>query len=277
MPRTIGALMAAAGDNPYSAHILVNGSTDETVHIARALAAADTRLHVHEIATADKANAWNRYLYDIAPTEPGAQTHIFLDGDIVPSAGSFDALANALAQNPQAYGAGALPITGRSRQAWSRRLLEKSYISGNLYALSASALVAIRDADIRMPYGAKGEDGLLTYLLLTDLKAGTDDTHTYRIINPAEATFQFDSLDLRSNDVKVMHGRLKRYAERHFQKQILYAMLKKNGLSALPENIYDIYTRGNLAKTKPRLDPINFVYDMATRRALLRKAIGKVS
>lgn len=275
LPRTIGALEAAAGKRPFSAHILVNGSTDETVHIARLLAKADLRLTVHELPVADKANAWNRYVHDIAPNQADIHTHIFLDGDITPSAGSFAALADELAIAPRAYGAGALPITGRSRRSWSRRLLEKNYLSGNLYALTQTALDALLHADIKMPYGAKGEDGILTYLLLTDLQAGRDDTHTYRIINPPEATFQFDSLDLRSNDFQIMHRRMKRYAERHFQKQILYALLKKHGLSALPEDIYDIYTNERLAEVKPRHDPLNYIYDIAIRRTLLRHACQK--
>lgn len=265
LPRALGALEAAAHHERLQVHILVNGSTDGTAAIANAFVAVDRRVHVHESMIGDKANAWNDYVHRIAGE---ADMHVFLDGDIVPCPVSFNALAISLAANPKAYAAAALPGSGRSRRAWSRRLVANRYLSGNLYALSGAGLEAIRKRAIRMPFGAKGEDGLLAYLLLTDLKAGRDDSHRERIAVSAGAFFEFDSLGLNARDLATYRKRLKRYSERHFQKQILYRRLKEGGVAAMPENIYDIYTEDATARLAPRRDLVNFWVDRAVLKQL---------
>jgi len=266
--RCVGALEKASGGRPYQAHILVNGCTDNTLQIANTLAATDNRLQVHETMVADKATAWNDYVFRIAGPAP---VHVFMDGDIQPSANAFSALEDALKQNSRAYGAAALPITGRSQRLWARRLIVNRYISGNLYALSDLGLRAFQENNIRLPYGAKGEDGLITYLLLTDMKGGKDDTHRYRVEVAPEATFEFDSLSAHLRHVKIYKKRLQRYAERHFQKQILYHLLKRDGVAAMPDNIYDIYTDESMRPLKPRLDPVNYWFD---REALRKLRLG---
>lgn len=265
LPRCIGALEAAAGGEVYRAHILVNGCTDNTLGVAKMLASADSRLSVCELPVGDKANAWNDYVFRLAPK---ADVHAFIDGDITPSADSIAALAASLRGQPRAYGAAALPITGRSRRNWTIRLFMNRYLSGNLYALSNDALESFRQQELPIPFGAKGEDGIITYLLLTDFHGGENDGHEDRIVVCEGATFEFDSLQANWRDVKLYHHRLKRYSERHFQKKILYRLLKENGASAMPENIADIYTKEKVAELRPRLDPLNFWYDRATLKGL---------
>jgi len=269
--RCVGALDAAAAGGDYRAHIMVNGASDETLGVARTLAAADRRISAHYLPVADKANAWNDYVYRIAPD---AETHIFIDSDARPSAGAFPALHQALQRSPRAYGAGALPATGRSRRAWAERLLLNSYLSGNLYALSKQALAAMRAKKIHLPIGAKGEDGLITYLLLTDLIGGRDDSHRDRIVIAEDATFEFDRLTANWRDVKTLHRRLLRYSERRLQKQILYSQLKQRGLAAMPGNIREIYSRENMRALRPRLDPLNYWYDRVMLKRLRRPHTG---
>ncbi len=267
----IGALDAAAAGQDYRAHILVNGSTDETYSVAKAFAAADRRITAHFLPVADKANAWNDYVYRIAPD---ACAHIFIDGDVRPSAGAIHALSSALQHAPQAYGAAALPATGRSRRAWATRLISNHYLSGNLYALSQSVLSYIRARNICLPFGAKGEDGLISYLLLTDLIGGSDDSHRDRVVIADGATFEYDSLALNWRDVKILHRRLLRYSERHLQKIILYHLLKQHGVAAMPDNIYEIYSSENIRQLRPRLDPVNFWYDRVMLKRVRRQNLG---
>ena len=273
MPRCIEALEAAADGLDYRAHILANGCKDGTVSIARALAAGDARLRVHENPVGDKANAWNAYVYDLTGSESGAgagaaAAHMFLDGDIRPGSGAFAHLARALDENPGAYAAAALPGSGRSRERWAAALSRNHYLSGNLYALSDAALAAFRARRLRLPFGAKGEDGLISYLLLTDLEGGRNDTHKDRIAVCDAARFEFDPLKLNLTDLETYRRRLNRYAERHFQKQILYRLLKECGAGAMPDNIYDIYTAQAMAALKPRRDPVNFWFDLAALKRL---------
>lgn len=276
LPRCAGALDAAGLGASDQTHILVNGCTDNTLAAAKLLAAADRRITVHELPVGDKANAWNEYVHRIA--DPSVPVHVFLDGDITASEGAVTALGAALTEAPDAYGAAALPAAGRSRRDWATLLLANNYLSGNLYALSGAGVAAFRREAIHLPFGAKGEDGLITYLLLTDLKGGPDDSHKKRIVIAEEATFEFDSLQANWRDFELYRRRLRRYSERHFQKQVLYRLLKERGADAMPETIYEIYTQETLASLHPRPGPVNYWFDRATlKRLRAKKALSGAS
>lgn len=266
LPSCIGSLARAGLGADDKAHILVNGCTDNTRMIASTLGAADDRIETHELPVGDKANAWNEYVHRLA--DPSVKTHVFIDADVQASEGAISALSDALDHAPDAYAAAALPAAGRSRRNWAMALLVNNYLSGNLYALSGAAITAFRNKNLRLPFGAKGEDGLITYLLLTDFKGGEDDSHRDHIVIAEDATFEFDSLAINLRDIKLYGRRLRRYSERHFQKQILYRLLKTHGVKAMPDSISEIYTPGNLAQLRPRLDPVNVWFDLATLRSL---------
>lgn len=269
LPRCIAALNAERDSATFDIHILVNGCSDDTALVAATLAAADPKISVHEMPVGDKAHAWNEYVHRLAGK---AATHVFLDGDIRPSTGAIPALAGALRDAPLAYGAAALPASGRSRLYWAKQLLENNYLSGNLYALSQEALRRFHAEDIRLPFGAKGEDGIISYLLLTDFAGGENDRHKERIVMALDATFEFDPLTFNARDAAIYHRRLRRYSERHFQKSILYPQLKAHGISAMPDNIYSIYTKNALRRLRPRRHPVNYWFDAATLRRLRRNS-----
>lgn len=259
LPRCIEALDGAAAGSDYVVHILENGSKDQTALMARAFSAADDRIHVHRLPIADKANAWNEYIHRIA--DP-ADIHIFIDADVVAWRGAFRAFALAFEASKNALGAAGLPTSGRSRRQWTARLFNDRCLSGNLYALSGKALDLMRAREIRMPIGLIGEDGLLSYLLRTDLKGGSEDTHRERIAIATGAFFEFESLGLNVRDLNVYRRRLRRYSLRYFQDEILYAILKGQGVGAMPEYIEDIFTADSVARLSPRRDFQNYFIDL---------------
>ncbi|MEX0645125.1 MAG: glycosyltransferase family A protein [Parvularculaceae bacterium] len=259
LPRCIEALDGAAAGSDYVVHILENGSKDQTALVARAFSAADDRIHVHRLPIADKANAWNEYIHRIA--DP-ADFHIFIDADVVAWRGAFRAFSLAFEASKGALGAAGLPTSGRSRRQWTAKLFNERCLSGNLYALSSKALDLIRAREIRMPVGLIGEDGLLSYLLRTDLKGGREDTHRERIAIATGAFFEFESLGLNVRDLGVYRRRLRRYALRYFQDTILYSILKEEGLRSMPEYIEDIYTSANVERLAPRRELQNYFIDL---------------
>jgi glycosyltransferase involved in cell wall biosynthesis len=269
LPRCLGALLEAAGDADCQIHVLENGSTDHTARVAKALAAADPRIHVHELLLGDKSNAWNEYVHRLAPA---ADTHVFIDGDVRPDKDSLRALEAALRDHPEAYAAAALPATGRSRRGWAARLIGESYISGNLYALPERTLAEFRARPIHLPVGAFGEDGLLSYIFVTDFRGGRDDSHRDRIVVADDAHFVFDSLTLNARDIDIYRRRMLRYSQRYFQNEILYEILKARGLRALPTHVREIFTRENLAPFLPRLNPRYFFSDRAVLKRLRAEA-----
>ncbi len=262
LPRCIAALDPATAGMDYHAHVMTVGGDYETVMTARALAAADKRLSVHELPVSDRANAWNDYVFRIA--DPDARVHIFTDASVRAGAGAIAALDSILAARSKAYGASGFPVTGRSRRRWAKRLFLNHYLSGQLYALSRKAVCEFRARDLRLPYGAEGVDGLVSYLLLTDFAGGADDTHKDRIAPAIAATFEFDSLRPSLAGLAAYGGRLARHSERHFQKVARYRVLKEEGAKAMPEQMSDVLTPQAVARLRPRLGPINFWLDLST-------------
>lgn len=272
LPQCLKALDAAAAGGEYVVHIMENGSSDQTASVARTFAAADPRINAHHLSLGDKSNAWNEYVHRVAGD---AEMHVFIDGDVRPSANSFKALNEAFQASPQSYAAAALPATGRSRKSWAARLFLNSYLSGNLYAVRGTAARLIRERNIRLPIGSVGEDGILSYLMLTDLKGGRDDSHKERIAVATDAFFEFDSLQINARDLQIYRRRLRRYSRRYFQTQILYAMLKEGGVGAMPEKIESIYTPQSLAGLRPRLDPVNYFVDREMLKRLRAEAASR--
>ena len=261
----VGALDAAAPGGVFRAHIMVNGDHDETLAAARSLAAADRRVTTHYLSIPDKANAWNDYVYRIAGA---GEAHVFIDGDAKPSANAISALCAALQENPEAYGAAALPVAGRSRRFWAERLIKNRYLSSNLYALSAEALALIRAQSIHLPLGLKGEDGLISYLLHTDFEGGADDSRREHIVVVEDATFEHEPLSLNWADLKKLHMRLSQFSERRLQGYILYDLLKEKGVAAMPDAIYEICSGEQVRTLTPRINPIHYWYDRAVLKRL---------
>lgn len=55
--RTLRSLEEACGDRAFKAHVIVNGSTDQSAAIVHRLAREDRRIVGHEFEIGDKANA----------------------------------------------------------------------------------------------------------------------------------------------------------------------------------------------------------------------------
>lgn len=265
--RTLRGLEDACGDRAFEAHVIINGSTDRSAEIVAACAREDRRIVSHELKIGDKSKAWNYYVHELRVDAP---THCFLDGDILPGRESIKYLAEALENDPEAYTAVGLPGSGRSREQWYKILRNKHGLSGNLYAVSREAITLIRQRNIRLPVGAKGEDGLLNYLFRTDLQGGRDDNHTWRIISSESALFYFDSLSLLPADLKLYWRRLLRYSERYFQSRILYHILRRHGVQGLPRHIREIYTDENIRTLRPRNRLLYFVSDRVVLNKIKR-------
>ena len=270
LPDCIRSLYFAGLDAHDKIHILTKGCGDDVVSLAYMLTTADSRITVHELPISDSANAWNDYVHRIA--DCSIPVHIFIDASVKASAGTLLAFDRAMQNAPDSYAGAALPVTGRSRRKWATQLLKHHYLSKHLYALSNTAISEFREKNIYLPFEAHGTDGLLSYLLLTNMSGGADDSHDNRITMVEEATFEFTSLMPNFHDVKRYWKRLTHYSKRHLQNQILYRILKKQGVGAMPNTINEIYTPATLASLRPRLDIVNFWFDIATLRQLNHKA-----
>jgi GT2 family glycosyltransferase len=92
-------------------HVLVNGSSDATASIARAIAEQHRAIIVHDLKQGGKSRTWNHYVHSIVC---GDESHyIFMDGDAEITPGAIDALCAALDANPLAHSASGMPMNGK--------------------------------------------------------------------------------------------------------------------------------------------------------------------
>lgn len=235
----LNAVLTQSDAEKNKIFVLINGSRDRTEHIVHDYAKFHSNVVPVKIVMADKANAWNEYIHNLAPP---ASVHIFIDGDTQPLPGAFVDLASTLKKNPDSRAVGGLPASGRDREGWSLRMMKFGRLAGCLYALRGSYVDMLRSNGIRLPTGLIGEDLFLSCLV----KEQFDNyalmfPSPYLIFAPA-ARFWFRSLSrLRLADWITYARRLTRYQIRDFQLALLLNYLTHRNVSDIPSNVHELY------------------------------------
>lgn len=243
------SIAGATGGRDIAVYVLANGCTDLTVDKVRACAAVIPNLWLVEIDLPDKANAWNLYVHDIIESDraQSIETHIFMDGDVTLGPDAVRLLASALSEHPTANAAGGMPATGRDRDAWRRRMLTYGTIAGNLYALRGSFVQRLRQEQIRMPRGLIGDDFLVSWLVHNEVGRQDVPAGNASCIFQTHAEFSFRSLSpWRLRDYRTYLRRKWRYTFRGLQHQMLVLLLTRHGLSAMPDDLQQLYLQAPL-------------------------------
>ena len=270
--RHIGACLASLPleRRDIAVHLLVNGSTDATAAIGRAVAARHPGLTVHEFAEGGKAHTWNRFVHEVlADPLPGAV--IFMDGDARIAPGSFDALVQALRDQPRANAVAGLPLNGRSHGRYQAMLRADGGLFGDLYALRGRFLQRIREDGLRLPMDLIGDDGLIAAWAATDL--GTDaDWDRARLGHADAAGFLCEPVSaLSPRSWRLQYRRMIAYAVRHFQNRIVSHIMRAQGPAGLPERLATLYPDW-LPRLAPRPGPVNGCFDRLALRRMARAA-----
>ncbi|MBT2185928.1 glycosyltransferase [Sphingobium sp. H33] len=265
--RRIAACLASLpldrGDIAF--HLLINGSTDGTARIARATTARHGNLTIHELTLGGKARTWNRFVYDILP-EAIPPTVVFMDGDAEIAAGSLDALAQALIDQPRALAIAGLPLNGRGRLAYQAMIRREGGLFGDLYALRGSFLQRIRDAGYRLPLDLIGDDGLVAAWAATDL-CKDENWDRGRLGHADAAGFLCEPVSPHHpSSWRLQFKRMIAYSVRHFQGRIISHIMGETGPAGLPERLSSLYADW-LPRFRPRRGPVNALFD---RLALAR-------
>jgi glycosyltransferase involved in cell wall biosynthesis len=223
-------------------HVLANGCTDKTEEIVAEYAKSHSEVIMHSIKFGDRSNAWNIYVYDIAPA---AGIHIFIDGDCCASSNAVSMLYASLENNSYANAAAAVPMSGRNKNHYRNELLKYQEFHGNLYALRGSFLESLREKGIKIPIHYCGDDGLLGALVKFNLNLHEDRFwDNKRIIVCSEAGFYFDSLNpLSHRDWGKFFNRKVTYSIRNINTKLIQNAFKKYGFVELPNHIRDFYIR----------------------------------
>ncbi|WP_311267226.1 glycosyltransferase family A protein [Sphingobium sp. WCS2017Hpa-17] len=220
-------------------HVLVNGTTDDTVARARAAAGGRRNVIVYDIPAGGKSRTWNHMVHTLLTGDEDAV--IFMDGDAEIVPGSFDALLNDLAAHPQANAAAGMPMNGRMVEAYRQGLRDEGGLFGDLYALSGRFVAAIRTSGLRLPEDLIGDDGLVAAWAHTDL---LDDSHWVhgRVLACEGAGFIAEQVSLaRPSTWTMQYKRLINYSVRFYQNRIVSDIMTREGPVGLPARLASLY------------------------------------
>jgi glycosyltransferase involved in cell wall biosynthesis len=238
-------------------YVLVNGSTDQTSSIVRSMALTHSNVHLVEIAFPDKCNAWNHYVYRVAPR---AGVHLFMDGDMFMDPGAGPELVRTLTSSRDAVAAVSMPVGGRLAHKYRRGLIENPVIYGNLYAMKENALESFRSKGVRLPLGTIGDDGLIGFLVARDLDP-RGSSIPERVIAAERSIVRSDPMPWHSlYYIRKYYRRRISVSVRYLQFQLLGPRIKARGLEAMPHHIAEIYE--DMSTYRPRLrGGLNSVFD----------------
>lgn len=215
--------------------VLVNGSTDRTEQIVRSWAALHSNVEPIEIPFGDKANAWNAYVYGGINFDCN---HYFLDGDCALPPGTIDVLeAEFLRHNPLCVA----PLPKNVSDGLREFLTRWSLPCGTMYGVSGDFLRRMVVDNIRIPIGFIGDDNLLASLLHSNLddRLGNYDRSRVRIVDsvgPVVYRPPHFSLEM----LQLQRTRLRRYALRRVQMELLNYHVRCYGLRSLPSEANEL-------------------------------------
>jgi len=270
----IKSVLSSAPDNSVTLYILANGCTDSTENVVRSLHAEKTNVHLVSIPLADKANAWNHYVHELAPE---GDLHFFIDGDVEVELGALSCIAETMDKNPVVNAVGAVPIVGRDRANWIERMISFGRVSGGLYALRGSFLQCLRQNDVKLPIGFIGEDFLVSALAKDMHSLQGFYTQSPLLQIERHAGFSFRQLSpMRFRDYLSYFRRLVRYRIRDYQLSMLMHHLKIHSNCALPDSVEQMYGKAHLLPRyywRGRYSPVDWlaVFDIRKKADKFRK------
>ena len=251
--------------NDVAIHVVVNGSSDRTAEIAQTFTQHANNVKVHQFVEGGKSRSWNRFLFEMLPDiHP---THIFVDGDAQILAGSIDALAESLANNPYANAVSGVPRNGRNAEYYREEMHRTRGLFGDLYALRGHFLMEMKRRNIRLPNDLIGDDGLVGAMVKTDLEseASWDDE---RVVICDEAGFLCEPVNPFSlATVNLQRKRMINYSVRRFQNMVVSEIMKDTGPIGLPPRLALHYAE-KIATMKPRTHPLLWPFDVAALRRM---------
>lgn len=220
-------------------HVLVNGTTDSTVAIARTFAQSRPNVVVHDIQAGGKSRTWNHMVHHLLTGDEDAV--IFMDGDAIITPGSFDALIADLAAHPQANAAAGMPMNGRMAAIYRDGLRAEGGIFGDLYALSGRFIRDIRARQLRLPDDLIGDDGLVAAWAHTGLQPDSHWVHE-RVLMCDGAGFLAEQVSLfHPATWRMQYKRLVNYSVRFFQNRIVSDIMTREGPDGLPARLAMLY------------------------------------
>ena len=198
VPQSLQQFSATMHGQTLTVQVLANGCRDKTSAVVDEYCQRHPHVKLHVIELADKANAWNVYVHDLAPA---AEVHFFSDGNKTITPSSLERLAAALHNNPYANAAAALPV------------------GFTLCALRGTFIQRLREHNVYLPAGVLCNDPVISLFAGANL----DEYHPAPgIVHDMQAGFFFHSLSpFRLGDYPIWFKRKFQIVLKGYQQQFI--------------------------------------------------------
>lgn len=266
--RCIESIAQASATRRVAITLIVNGSSDDSAGTALAAArGCGAAMAVYEIRHGDKANAMNRFYYELRESAP---FYFFVDAYAKVGRDALAELETCLITRPAIVAATGVATNGRTMHRRSASTLSQGgQLHGQLHALRKDFIDRMVARKIRLPIGLYYGDGLVGSMAMHDLDPMHTDWQPKRIGGSPGATYEIPMLslfrpaDLRRQfhrKVRQMRGRLENVAIR----SIVYDL----GYEGLPEYADDMIQAYLREHAPPRVS--------VTDRLFRHLAIGQI-
>lgn len=199
-----------------------------------------TRIRIWYLPLGDKAHAWNTYVHHIWPD---SRTTVFVDGYVEVEPVAFGLIDRALAASPGVFAATGVPSTGSSASRIRREMINEGGIHGNLCALNADAMRAIRELKFRLPLGLYRVDAMLGSAVCYRFDSRANAWDPRQVCVVPEASWSFNSLKWwRPGDIVKHMRRVLRQGQGRLENRAFrsYFRDEKRALKDLPDTALEM-------------------------------------
>ncbi len=268
--RSIAACIESIAQASYARRALItlviNGCTDDSRQAALAAAGrCGAALSVHVIAHGDKANAMNRFFYDL---REDAGLYFFVDAYATIAPTSLDALDSALAHRPRAVAATGIAANGRTMRRRSAAVLTQGgQLHGQFHALRRDFIDRMVARRIGIPIGLYYGDGLIGSMAMHDLDPLRQPWEPERIVSSAHATYRIPQLSVfRAQDLRRQFHRKIRQMRGRLENLAIRSIVYQYGYEGLPEYADDMIQAYLIRHPVPRTTAANRLFQMLALR-----------
>ncbi len=219
--------------------VVLNGSDDDSLEVARAASPAGLPIEIVEIPFRDKSNAINQFIYKLRVP---ARVYAGVDGNAVIGASTFHAMEERLRSAPHAMAVTGVAANGRTmRKMGAQALRTGGVLHGQLHALRPEFLDQMTARGLRLPVGLYRGDGLLGSMAAHDFAPLSTPWDDSRVAAETRATFTLPSLSLLNrSDVDRLFRRRVRQMQGVMENKAIAAVIYRSGYEALPEHVTDL-------------------------------------
>jgi glycosyltransferase involved in cell wall biosynthesis len=266
----LSAIETACSGSDSHVTVVLNGSKDGTDEaVFRYSRLCRIPINIFEIPFGDKANAWNKFIYDLRPS---AHVYFFVDAYAIVGMRAFQLLAFALQKHTAANAATGVPSSGRSAAALAAEMHATGGLHGSLHALRFRFVERICESQYRLPIGLYRGDGLIGSMAMHDLNPLVHPWCPERIVVVDGATWTHRVLSpFRPRDIMRQCNRMIRQARGRLEDEAIKRIIYRYGYGGLPTFADDMiadWLSGTPSAERNRLrrQPLTWAAMMRTRR-----------